>query len=452
MTKGRLHVTGEVSGATAVRSERDISLLAVRFAALSFLTYLVFLLLVLMLSSRSGTALYLAPDSKTYIAPARNLVYHGVFSREPSAPYLREPYRTPGYPLLIAAFLAITGNPTSVLAAAPLLAALLAFTLVRLTWELFGDTRAARFAGFAVAFFPNGLGLSVMVLTDFAHGCFFIFALWTTLRAIRNHSAANAAAAVVFWMAAQLIRPTLSVAFVLIVAIGLWLARDRWQIAVTAVLTLLSFAVPLYLSWRTWEAHGVFVPSLQGEMAMAEIVIPRGEALATGKDIGQMAREAHLQDEQAASAGSTPGRNIYVRIYNAERLRARPTLERYRPYVLLGLVREAVRQLLAPWDWIVVSAFGETVPIVRVFCGIPYLAFLALSLLGTSIAARRVGFGTPAILWYIFLFWIGTSAFNFFAGARYRLPGDLTLIPLAALGATGAPAIWRRLRLRGRAT
>jgi 4-amino-4-deoxy-L-arabinose transferase-like glycosyltransferase len=453
MTKGRPHVTGGISGTKAVRSdtkavrsERDISLLATRFAALSFLTYLVFLLLVLLLSSRSGTALYLAPDSKTYIAPANNLLNHGQFSRELSSPYLREPYRTPGYPLLIAAFLAITGNPMSVLAAAPLLAAFLAFTLVRLTWELFGDRHAARLAGFAVAFFPNGLGLSVMVLTDFAHGCFFIFALWATFRAIRDHSAVNGAAAALFWMAAQLIRPTLSVAFVLIVAIGVWLARDRWQIAMIAALTLLSFAVPLYLSWRTLEAHGIFVPSLQGEMAMAEIVIPRGEALATGRDIGEMARKAHLQDEQTAAAGSAPGRNIYVRIYNAERARAGPTFQRYRPYVFLGLAMEAVRQVLAPWDWIVVSVFGETVFWARVFCGILYLAFLALAVLGTSIAVRRVGFGTPAVLWFIFLFWIGTSAFNFFAGARYRLPGDLTLIPLAALGAKDAPAIWSRLR------
>lgn len=433
--------------AQAIHSEREIFLLAVRFAALSFATYLAFLLLILALSSRSGTPRYLAGDSETYIAPANNLVLHGVFSRERSSPYLREPYRTPGYPILIAAFLAITGKPAAVLAAGPVLAALLAFSLVRLTWELFRDRGAARLAGFTVAFFPNALGLSVMVLTDFSHACFFIFALWATVRAIRNHSVLNAAAAVTFWMAAQLIRPTLSVAFVLILAIGLWLARDRWQIAMTASMILLSFVVPLYLSWRTLEAHGVFVPSLLGEMAMSEIVIPRGEALATGQDIERLGIEAHIKDERTAVADTTSGRDIYARIYDAERRRAQPILERYRPYVALGLAREAVRQLFGPWDWIVVVVFGRTVPVVRVLCAVPYFVFVALSFLGTSMAVRRIGIATPAVLWFIFLFWIGTGAFTIFDASRYRLPGDLTLIPLAALGATGVPP-FGRVRLR----
>ncbi|MCA1610777.1 MAG: glycosyltransferase family 39 protein [Acidobacteria bacterium] len=322
-------------GGVAVASERDIRRMAARFALLAFGTYLAFLLVVLALSARSGIELYMANDSETYIAPARNILEHGSFSRETHAPYLWEPYRTPGYPLMILAFLAVTGKPTAVLAAGPLLAAFVAYTLVRFTWDLFRDRRASRLAGFAAAFFPNGLGLSVMVLTDFAHGCFFLFALWATYRAIRDRSPGYAVSAAVFWMSAQLIRPTLSVAFVLIIAMGIWLARDRWQIMTTAALTLASFAVPMYLSWQVLQSHGVFVPSLQGEMAMAEIVIPRGEALATHQDMGRIASEAHK------------------------------------------------------------------------------------------------------ILWLVFLFWIGTGSFNFFAGARYRFPGDLTLIPLAALGVTG---------------
>ncbi|MCA1583163.1 MAG: glycosyltransferase family 39 protein [Acidobacteria bacterium] len=347
-------------GGVAVASERDIRRMAARFALLAFGTYLAFLLVVLALSARSGIELYMANDSETYIAPARNILEHGSFSRETHAPYLWEPYRTPGYPLMILAFLAVTGKPTAVLAAGPLLAAFVAYTLVRFTWDLFRDRRASRLAGFAAAFFPNGLGLSVMVLTDFAHGCFFLFALWATYRAIRDRSPGYAVSAAVFWMSAQLIRPTLSVAFVLIIAMGIWLARDRWQIMTTAALTLASFAVPMYLSWQVLQSHGVFVPSLQG-----------------------------------------------------------------------------VRQTLAPWDWIVLATVGRTVPILRVICAIPYLIFLALALMGTRAAWRRVSWGTPAILWLVFLFWIGTGSFNFFAGARYRFPGDLTLIPLAALGVTG---------------
>jgi hypothetical protein len=49
----------------------------------------------------------LAPDSPTYIVPARNLLEHRTFSGESAPPYLWEPYRTIGYPALIAATLLV---------------------------------------------------------------------------------------------------------------------------------------------------------------------------------------------------------------------------------------------------------------------------------------------------------------------------------------------------------
>ncbi len=431
--------------ATAVPSAGEISVLARKMAGLAFLTYLIFLVVVLVLSARSETPLYLKPDSQTYIAPAENLVRHGAFSRERVEPYLWEPYRTPGYPLLIAAFIAVTGRPSAVLFCAPLLASLLAYVLVRLTWDLFVDLRAARFAGMAVGFFPNGLGLSAMVLTDFLHGCVFVFAFWATYRAIRDRNVLAAASAAAFWVMAQLVRPTLSVAFILIGAFGLWLARDRRQIAITAAVILLSLPAPLYMSMRNFQAHGLFTPSLLGEVAVSEYVIPHGEALATGQDLERLQKQAHLQDRQAAEH-SEGNSDIYRRLYDAERQRAAKTLNKYRSYVALGLALEAVRQTLAPWDWIVLALFGTTVPMARVICGIVYLGFIALSLRGSFLARQRLGFGLPVMLWFVFFFWIATGTASSFAGARYRFPGDLALIPLAALGATGVSAVGRRFR------
>lgn len=389
------------------------------------------------------------PDSYTYIAPAENLVRHGAFSRETAPPYVWEPYRTPGYPLLISAFIAAGAPPTSVLLCVPFLGALLAYSLVGFTWELLGDMPTARVAGIITAFFPNGWGLSTAILTDFLNGCCFIFAFVATCRAIRHRKWGTAVLAAALWMGTQLIRPTLSIAALLIGFVALWLARERRQIAIAAFLVVMTFPAPLYMSWQNLRAHNVFTPSLLGEVAMAEYVIPRGEALATGKDFPSLQEEAHRQDAEAL-ARSKPGRNYYGRLHGIERQRSRRTLARYRPYVVLALALEAGRQTLAPWDMVVVALFGRTVWSARVVCGLAYLLFLGFAILGSSIAMRRSGFGAPAVLWLMFAFWIATGSLSAFAGSRYRFPGDLVLIPLAALGTTGAPVIAKRLRF-GRA-
>lgn len=425
-----------------------VSSIARRFAWIAFFSHLVFVAMVFSESRRTHASKSLFPDSATYIATARNLVDHGAFSREVRSPYFLEPYRTPGYPILVAAAISTTGNPAAVIFLAPVFAALLAYSLVSLTAELVPDPTACRVAGCLAAFFPNGLGLSSAVLTDFVHGCVFAAAVWMTVRTLRRLSVTGTIVAAALWICAQLIRPTLSIAVLVIAVFGLALARSRRQIVVILVLMLASLPAPLFLASKNFEAHGVFSPTLLGEETFAEYAIPRAEALATGGDPEELRRRTRAEDDVVA--GRLPGRTSYSRLYEAQKEHAHAVLRRYPLWVALELSMESGRQAIAPWDYLVTAFAGRTFPIARaLFAGL-YLAFLALAFVGTFIVAQRRGRAVALLFWVLFAFWIATGCVSTFVGSRLRFPGDLVLIPLAAIGLSFLPDALRRPRPHGR--
>ncbi len=54
-------------------------------------------------------------DAKEYWQIARNLVSHGVFSQDEIAPFSADTWRTPGYPLVLAAVMSVTGDSPAVM-------------------------------------------------------------------------------------------------------------------------------------------------------------------------------------------------------------------------------------------------------------------------------------------------------------------------------------------------
>src|SRR5690606_16372518 len=81
---------------------------------LTFVTHLLFIVVVLILSSNRSDKLYWKSDTSSYVNLAQNLLDHAVFSRDTTAPFIWEPSRTPGYPLMIAVALEVTGVEWSV--------------------------------------------------------------------------------------------------------------------------------------------------------------------------------------------------------------------------------------------------------------------------------------------------------------------------------------------------
>lgn len=107
----------------------------------------------------------LRTDSKTYLLPARNLLARGVFSSEQAPPYAPEPKRTPGYPLFLAACMAVSPSPAF---SAAVQAAFDAATaaLAGLAAALISGNPAAAFAGLLYALDPASAAQAPLILSE----------------------------------------------------------------------------------------------------------------------------------------------------------------------------------------------------------------------------------------------------------------------------------------------
>ena len=111
--------------------------LSVRYAFISFTTHMMFMLFVAFVG-RQPVPLEVA-NSVTYKMVAQNLLEHRVFSRDFSPPYLWEPYRTPGYPLLISFSMKISGDDKLVLIFAAAAAGIASWVAVQMVILLGGN-------------------------------------------------------------------------------------------------------------------------------------------------------------------------------------------------------------------------------------------------------------------------------------------------------------------------
>ena len=196
-------------------------------------------------------------DVRDYVAYARNMLAHGVFSM--SAPLVPDAFRGPGYPafLALASVLAGEGWYAFVRHAQAVLGALTAVLTIAIgrTWM---PLRYASFAGVLVAVWPHHVVATTSLLTEVLLGFGIALGLWCSLRAI---SAA---------------RPTWSIASGLVLG-GSWLVSP-----VAAFLPLLAAIVLLRARLRgsavwllagallvmgTWSLRNVLsVPASEGRV------------------------------------------------------------------------------------------------------------------------------------------------------------------------------------------
>ena len=237
--------------------------LARRYALLAFLTHATFITVALIPGVRAVPLV--DGDSVRYMRVATNIVENHAISADSSPPYRWEADRPPGYALLIASSLALAGHARWTLYLAACSAALAAWAAVTLAVMWSGRHGTAHAAGLLVAFLPNSLGLSAMLLSDaiFGHGML----LWCCLvyLAFRRASATALLGSGVTLAVLQMLRPQLLLfGWLLVLAAAALLGRKGVRLRFGSALLLASFAVPGYLTLRTYRDYGVAVPAMVG--------------------------------------------------------------------------------------------------------------------------------------------------------------------------------------------
>jgi hypothetical protein len=392
---------------------------------------------------------YWSPDSVWYVSLAKGLLNHHHFSRQTAPPFRWEPYRTPGYPILIALGILITGHEWGALLFTPLFAGLMAWSVIGLTQELWRNAKITILAGWLAILLPPCLGLSENLLTDYVHGCLTTTAFYLTFMALRRAKWSYGIGAALAWSACQWTRPTSELAAVLMILIAVSEVRRRPQFLMLGFLVVTSFLTPLYMCYRTFQDHGVFTVSLLGRHVMRYHLVGVAEALATGQDEATTLTRCIQTDAGLAMKTKTEGavnarpdlrssfalefvgvtEQLAVPLYNAQGEAIHDAFKRYPGFLVIAYVKGFVSELLwSPWDNPVRTR------VMAHLMRLAYWLFLALAIMATG-DARRHGFGwILPVLWLSFLFWVATASIAAAGGSRYRFPGDLLLIPLAAYG------------------
>lgn len=158
-------------------------------------------------------------DAPNYMELAQNLREHGVFSRFTYPPYSPESFRTPGYPFIIALFLALTNTIYAIPVIQAFIAALSAIIIYRMGSRLFSE-RVGLYAALLFVFDPIGIYLSSVVLSETFFIFFFILGVYSAFIFTQNNPRAFFVSGI-FFGTATLIRPIAQ--FMPLVLIVLWL-------------------------------------------------------------------------------------------------------------------------------------------------------------------------------------------------------------------------------------
>jgi len=378
-----------------------------------------------------------ASDQSTYITNARLMIAHGAFTRSQVEPFLWEPYRTPGLPLIIYLSLSLFDSLIPVLFVNVLLAGAAAYFGCRLLLLYTSSRNILIYFGILLALLPNVLGTDCYVLTDSIYAYLNLIWIYFFLRAALYYKITDLIFSSLALAYAQLTKPTLSVAIVLIAGMLVLLNWNKWKqvnYSYTVILLLLSLAAPLFLSWKIYASHGVFTPTLLGEETKREYLTANYLADKTGKDYYQVQQEIRNADWAYTDSLPPNGQSYYGRLY-LHKKHLNDSLTKADPGGLAKVfLVESIKQLIAPQE----AIFGVFYPSIpkglRVFGGILNISLLVLVILGCWVLFRKKLFAPILIIGKFYGFYIAAGSMSSRQGGRFKLPADVLALPVAAIG------------------
>lgn len=401
-----------------------------RYTFVCFATHFIFITLSLIPSWRADSLLI--GDSITYLIPAENLLNQGVFSRESAPPYLWEPYRTPGYPLVIAGSIALFGSYQWTLYLAAVTAGVAGGCAVWLTEQWGGNLLAQHIAGIIIALLPNSLGLAGMLLTDAVVG--HLVLLWVCLlyQGFARSADWSFGASALVLLCLQSLKPTLNIGAVLIVVIGvLCSGLHRWKIGLAIL--LLALPLPIYFATMNLRDHGIFAPTLLDMATAREYLQANYLAEQAGIDYSTMVTQVRAADRSSAAKLETPA-SFYGRLYQIERNEVVEFLLHQPGQFVRTMFIEMIRQFAAPQEFALAVFVGEPVSWVRAIGSVLTMVLWASVMLGAWHLSRVGNWQPGLIVLSIIAIFLLASSLSHSVGARLRFPADLVAMPLAAIG------------------
>jgi len=206
---------------------------------------------------------YFYPDSATYLGPAKNLLHGLGYILEPGYP---ETMRTPGYPVFLLPFLAITNSVLPILIVQHLMNVALTIAIYVTVLRLGFERRTAFFAALIFAIDIPSIHHANKVLTEtlFTLLLFVVFVL--ALRLSENTRLTFVAGVGLLCGALVLVRPVAIVCFVVLAIVLAPKLRARGAI----VLLLAGALIPIAWASRNRMETGVFTISSVGGSSMLE--------------------------------------------------------------------------------------------------------------------------------------------------------------------------------------
>lgn len=362
-------------------------------------------------------------DTGQYLGLAAQLRARGLFRTQTIL-------RPPGYPAVLAASLALTGEATPALWLAALFGGLAAAATAWLAGRLGGGRGAALAGGALFCLWLSNYRYSAMLLTDALHAYIAVCAVVLTLRWRDRERAVGAGLAGLLWLWAQAIRPTF-VALPLLLPLLLWKRRASARYAAVSVaLWLATFLVPGYLIAVNHARHGVAMVSALPGYGVACEAVPR---LKARLGMGEFHR---LRKQCVDYYGIVPvERRTRKQLADAFAFFAQHPLPALAAQ--LGAVADQMLDPLRPWYH---EQSAHLYPgWLRV--GRPTLAVFWLAALGSLVWLVRVDPGLAAFLALTAALVMGPASNVAEVGGRYRLLLDLLWLPVVA--AAGAALLAR---------
>lgn len=352
-------------------------------------------------------------DTESYVNVAWEVLLGGPLS----ATYVS---RSPGLPLLMAAAMSLTGQPTPALWAAPVFAALAAAAVAWLGWSLSRSRLVMVTSGVVFLAWPVLYQFSPLLMSDADHAFLVVAAVAATWHWRNSEATGAALAAALLWAAVQSMRPTF-VPLPLILPVLLWKrpAGRRYATA-SALLWLSGWIVPLLLVASNAQ-HGVrsasaslpetvtcyALPRVQEQMGLGSYRDLRADCFRRYQDL-DIGTRAAAQGELAAT---------FIRAYP----------------VAFGtsLAGEMVDQLLTGHQ---PHYHDRAAGLYPAFLSWPGAGFMALywlcALGGVALVARRAeDWPLAAFTLLAAGLVIVPAALSHWVGARLRLPVDLLCMP-----------------------
>jgi len=377
---------------------------------------------------------FLFGDSDSYWRLGESLAESGRFERgDPPAKI----FRTPGYPMVLAALFRIAGPETTTLAARLWSAGFASLVVAGVFWlgERLFDRPVGIIAGLMVAFYPGLVAVAGLILSE---GVFCAIVplqilCWQNAWHSEQRGSRMVWLIAAGWMGglAALFRPSWLLFTPFAMAMGLLFSTERARQLRSAPLILAGLIIAMLPWWvRNYRAVGEFVPTtLQVGPSLYDGINPQ----ATGASNMDFMAKAHEQAQQAGVADEQ--REIYL---NRQLRDEAVAFAKQNPGRVAKL---ALVKLRRTWNVIPNEAQFRT-PAISWGIAASYLPIVLLGVVG---GLRYWRGGLPYALCLMPALYLSLVQMVFIGSIRYRLPAMVLLtVPAAAL----LVETWRRRQAR----